>query len=206
MRRPSVRSPPKRRLTCPRVSDSSSTLSQGSPDPRLRPFGPGHAARYPASYPGRPAEGPAIASWFPTAFRPPALACRVILFPPGSWAFLTVGLPGTRARTRTGFPRSAPSRYDRSGCLLDPGDGGALLARCRARPAPAASQRPVPVTPQPAPIAGVRNYGASTEVHAIHPPGLPLACGPRMGQGPLGFPLCSAPRRYQRRTTGRGPA
>ena len=26
-----------------------------------------------------------------------------------------------KVRTRTGFPRSAPSRYDRSGCLLDPG-------------------------------------------------------------------------------------
>jgi hypothetical protein len=38
-------------------SDFSSTLSWGSPDPRLRPFGPGRAARYPASYPGRPAEG-----------------------------------------------------------------------------------------------------------------------------------------------------
>ena len=110
------------------------------------------------------------------------------------------------ARTRTGFPRSAPWRYDRSGCLLDPGDGGALLARCRARPAPAASQRPVPVTPQPAPTAGVLNHGASTEVHTIHPPGLPLACDSRMGRKPSGFPLCSAPRRYQRRTTGRGRA
>ena len=34
---------------------------------------------------------------FPAAFRPPASACRVILFPPGTWAFLTVGLPGTHA-------------------------------------------------------------------------------------------------------------
>jgi hypothetical protein len=37
-------------------SDSSSTSSWGSPDPRLRPFGPGHQARYPASYPA-PAGG-----------------------------------------------------------------------------------------------------------------------------------------------------
>ncbi len=32
-------------------------------------------------------------SRFPAAFRPPAFAFRVILFPPGNWAFLTVGLP-----------------------------------------------------------------------------------------------------------------
>ena len=65
----------------------------------------------------------------------------------------------SNARTRTGFPRSAPWRYDRSGCLLDPGDGGALLARCRARPAPAASQRPVPVTRNLLPSRGTQSRG-----------------------------------------------
>lgn len=40
-----------------------------------------------------PVEGPGVRSRFPAAFRPPAFASRVILFPPGSWAFLTVGLP-----------------------------------------------------------------------------------------------------------------
>jgi hypothetical protein len=93
---------------------------------------------------------------FPAAFRRPACACRVILFPPGNWAFLTVGLPGTRARTRTGFPRPAPARHDRGGCPRYPGDGGALPARCRARPAPAASQRPVPAPRTRIPPAGLR--------------------------------------------------
>jgi len=37
-------------------------------------------------------------SWFPAAFRRPAFASRVILFPPGDWAFLAVGLPGTTSR------------------------------------------------------------------------------------------------------------
>jgi hypothetical protein len=98
------------------------------------------------------------------------------------------------ARTRTGFPRSAPSRYDRSGCLLDPGDGGALLARCRARPAPAASQRPVPAPRTCIPPAGLRNYGASTRVHAIHPSGLPLTCGPPDGTGdPWAYPCAPHP-------------
>src|ERR1035437_7713975 len=32
---------------------------------------------------------------FPAAFRLPALASRAIPYPPGDWAFLTVGLPGT---------------------------------------------------------------------------------------------------------------
>jgi hypothetical protein len=44
--------------------------------PRQRSFEPGHQARYPASYPERPAEGPAITSRFPAAFRPPAFASR----------------------------------------------------------------------------------------------------------------------------------
>jgi hypothetical protein len=34
-------------------------------------------------------------SRFPAAFRLPAFAFRVILFPPGNWAFLAVGLPAT---------------------------------------------------------------------------------------------------------------
>ncbi len=34
-----------------------------------------------------------MSSRFPGAFRPPALACGIVLHPLGSWAFLTVGLP-----------------------------------------------------------------------------------------------------------------
>jgi hypothetical protein len=41
----------------------------GSPDPRGHPFGSGHQARYPASYPRRPAEELAVMSRFPAAFR-----------------------------------------------------------------------------------------------------------------------------------------
>ena len=58
----------------------------------------------------------------------------------------------------------------------------------------------------PAGASGLLNHGASTGVHAIHPSGLPLACNPRMGREPSGFPLSFAPRRYQRRTSGRGRA
>ena len=110
------------------------------------------------------------------------------------------------AWTRTGFPRSALTRYGRVGCLLDPGDGGALPAGCRARSSPAASQRPVPAPRATASHRGATLHEASTEVHAIHPSGLPLACSPRMGREPSGVSLCSAPRRYRQRTTGQGQA
>jgi hypothetical protein len=105
--------------------------------------GPG-ISPYPSSYPGRPAEGR------PSAAVSCCLSANGVRFsghpiPAKAWAFLTVGLPDTSPRrTRSGLPRSAPSSCDRGGCPLDPGDGGALPAGCRARPAPAASQRPVP--------------------------------------------------------------
>jgi hypothetical protein len=40
--------------------------------------------------------------WFPVAFRPPAFASRVILFPPGTSACLTVGLPDSHCRDPDG--------------------------------------------------------------------------------------------------------
>jgi hypothetical protein len=40
----------------------------------------------------------------------------------------------------------------------------------------------------------------------LHPSGLPLACGPRMERGPLGFTLGFGPRSYPRRPPGRGRA
>jgi hypothetical protein len=112
----------------------------------------------------------------------------------------------TWCRTLTGLPRSAPARYDRDGCPLYPGDGGALPGRM---PCPASACRSAaasPCTPLEHPTGGATHHGASTGVHAIHPSGLPLACGPRMGREPSGFPLSSAPRCYQQRTSGRGRA
>ena len=54
--------------------------------------------------------------------------------------------------------------------------------------APAASQRPVPAPHSSTPPRGASLNEASTRVHAIHPSGLPLACGRPDGSGqPLGF-------------------
>lgn len=82
---------------------------------------------------------------FSVAFRPPAFASRVIPIPPKDFR-LPYGRPTGRVsdRTRTGLTRPTPTSCDRVRCLLDPGDSGALPAGCRARPAPAALQRPVP--------------------------------------------------------------
>src|SRR5262249_1639738 len=132
---------------------------------------------------------------FPAAFRPPASACRVILFPPGTWAFLTVGLPGTHA-PGPGRGFHVPHLQDTTGvgALSTPGTAVLSLARARARPAPAASPRPVPAPRTHIPPAGLRNYGASMRVHAIHPSGLPLTCYPPDGTAdPWAFPCAPHP-------------
>ena len=110
---------------------------------------------------------------------------------PGSWAFLTVGLPptATPGRTPSGFPRSTLTRYDRVGCLLYPGDGGA-------HPGPDAvpGQRLPHHNGMSLHSAITSHHGAtiheaSTKVHAIHPSGLPLTRDPQAGQGSFGVSL-----------------
>ena len=139
--------------------------------------------------------GPAIMSRFPAAFRPPAFASRSPCSRPGTGPSSRSAYrapPG--ARTRTGFPRFTPARYDRGGCPLYPGDGGALPGRM---PCPAGACRfpaASPCTPQPHPTSGATHHEASTRVHAIHPSGLPLACGLPDGTGdPWAFPCAPHP-------------
>jgi hypothetical protein len=175
-------------------SDSSSTLSQGSPDPRLRPFGPGHQARYPASYPGVPAGGAGI-----TALVSCCLSAAGIGLPGHPVPALGTG-PSLRsayrahcARTRTGFPRSALARYDRGGCLLDPRDSGALPAGCRARSAPAASQRPVPSTPHLHPTAEWRFTRHQRRFTRFTRPACPEPVVPGWDEDPRAFPCAPHP-------------
>ena len=131
----------------------------GSPDPRQRPFGPrqlpvsGQLSRddwrraslhVPASCSlsavgrllvgsscSRPGTGPSLRS----AYRAP---------------------PG--ARTRTGLPRSAPARYDRAGCPLYPGDGGARAVVCVRTTAACRIAAAVSLHPGVAPIARGLHY------------------------------------------------
>jgi hypothetical protein len=113
--------------------------------------------------------------------------------------------PTATAGTWTGFPRSTPARYDREGCPLYPGDGGAHPGRM---PCPTGACRfptASPYTPLKQPTGGATDHEASTRVHAIHPSGLPLTCNPRVERGPSGFPSSFAPHRHQWRTSKAGP-
>jgi hypothetical protein len=123
---------------------------------------------------------------FPAAFRPPAFASRVVLHPPRSSAFLTVGPPDANflVWTSTGLSRSARDRYDRGGCPLYPGDGGALPP---GQIPPGGTRRLTaagPYLPLKLPIGGSANDEASTRLHAIHPSGLPQPVAPGWNGSP----------------------
>lgn len=92
---------------------------------------------------------------------------------------------GCRLRTMTGFPRFPHSRCDRIGCPLYPGTGGALTGRTGSRPAARRLSAARVLHPGPASPAGALANETSTRVHAIHPPGLPLARIPTVTRGPL---------------------
>jgi hypothetical protein len=127
-------------------SDSSSTSSWDSPDPRQRPFGSGHQARYPAGYPGRPAEEPAI-----TVPVSRCLSVSALCFSGHPVPARGLGLPHGRLTGRLlvpgpgrGFHVPHPRDTTGLGALSTPGTAVLAPAGCRALPAPAASQRPVP--------------------------------------------------------------
>jgi|GEM_PF-4705874 len=93
----------------------------------------------------------------------------VILCPPGSWAFLTVGLPAS-SRTPTGFPRFARSSNDRGGCPLYPGDDGAHPDRPRSPARACRITATRPCTPsQPSIHAGLCLTRHQPRVQAISP-------------------------------------
>ncbi len=131
----------------------------------------------------------------------------VIRFPPGDWASLTVGLPGHRPdpdgvttfhthETRPGWVppvprgrRCSPDRSALSGRRLPLHSGQSL------HPATASH------------LAGPSDHEASTEVHAIHPSGLPPRLWPPDGTGALGLrPRASHPAVTGDARQGRGQA
>ena len=128
-----------------------------------------------------PAGGLAIRTRFPAAFRPPAFASR------SSCSRRGVG-PSSRSayRPTTGPRRGYRVPHARAatgvGALYTPRTAVLIPTDRGSRPAPAASQRPVPA-PDVLPINRVSLNEASTRVHAIHPSGLPLACGHPDGTG-----------------------
>ncbi len=132
----------------------------------------------------------------------------VILFPPGSWALLTVGLPAND-RTPTGLPRSARTSCDRGGRPLYPGDGGAHPDRswlpagaCRFAAAGPCTRRHIPST-------GSRLTRHQRGFKPFARPVFPSPVATRMERAALGlFVPGFAPRRpgAERRTPGWGQA
>jgi hypothetical protein len=131
-----------------------------------------------------------------------------VLFPPGTPASLTVGLPAAPRRHRwtlTGFPRSARMRCGRAGCPLYPGSDGVPCDHrdIRGRRLPPCNGWLLPPR-YCRPTRDVRLTRHQQGFRVIHPSGLPLTCDTRSERAPLSFPLGFAPGRYQPRTPGRG--
>jgi hypothetical protein len=110
----------------------------------------------------------------------------VIRFPLGDWAFLTVGLPA-KAGPRRGYRVPHARAATGVGAPSTPRTAVLLPVESSPQPAPAASQRPVLITPLQHSISRALPNEASTRVQAIHPSGLPLARSCPDGTGALGL-------------------
>jgi hypothetical protein len=131
-------------------SAASGSVRQRPTWPTSAHFRAGAPAPYAASYPtATTVEGMVYCPGFLSPFGVPPFASWAILFPPGTSALLTVGLPA-KGRTPSGFPRSARGRCGRGGCPLYP---GALVSTRPAShfrsPAPLPSGRPCTPVPRP---------------------------------------------------------
>ena len=184
---------------------SASNRSAGSPDPRQRPFRPGHQPLSGRLSGDRRRRSQHRGHRFPVAFRPPAFASRVILRPLGhrppsrsayqaSSRLDPIGVVTFRMRQiRPGWvpsePRGrwcAPARPNPSGRHLPPCNGRPLS------PAGASHRAGVPMT---------RRHRGFT---CVHPSGLPQPVTPGWNRNPWAFPSGFAPRSYPRRTPRRG--
>ena len=131
-----------------------------------------------------------------------------ILFPPGDWASLTVGLPACIGSHRSPpDPDGVSTFHTRKtrlglGALCIPGITVSTRSSMCPRPPPAASQRQRPCPPSTTTRPGRFesrdiSEGFRTSPHAS----LPLTRCPWTVQGPLGFPVSSAPSRCRPRTS-----
>lgn len=140
-----------------------------------------------------------MSPWFPAAFRPPAFAC---------WA--SCSRRGIQLPSRSAYQTSPKRHLDPDGvstfhtsesrpglgALFTPRPSGALTAG-QTPPAVARPlcQGPGPITPVLIPSPELSMTGRHQGFTHVHPPGLPLTCGPRMERGPLGLgPRASHPR------------
>ena len=192
--RPLVRSPPRRRLTCPRVL----TLPDVVVRVHLTTSAPFRVRAYARIRPVTQdtGGGPAIASWFPVAFRPPAFA---------SWS--SCARQGTGPSLRSAY-RSLLPGPDPDGVAtfraheLRPGwvpslprglrcpHGRQVIPGRRTPPCSGPSLYPRPATHHRRLLITRHHQGFTV----VHPSGLPLACSPRVEREPSGFyPRASHP-------------
>ena len=169
------------RPTYPSVPGLRSPLSSQAHLTRVSTLSGSGSRPYPASYTRRPAEGQSLAPisccLSATGIRfpgHPTLAGRLGL--PYGWLTGHVTVNGSHRGSHVAHARDATGVG--ASCI----SGAAVLVwpTRNPRPAPAASQRQ-PLYPAYNPSARLTHNATSTEVHAIHPSGLPLARDPLDG-------------------------
>ena len=112
----------------------------------------------------------------------------VILFPPGSWALLTVGLPNQGSGPRRGYRVPHARAATGVGALYTPGTAVLIPTRGDYRPAPAASQRPVPAPRHTSHRQGPRLTRHQRGFKPFARPVFPSPVAARMERAALGLP------------------
>jgi hypothetical protein len=141
-----------------------------------------------------------------------------ILFPPGSWALLTVGLPNPRSGPRRGYHVPHARAATGEGALWTPGTTVLTPTEATSGRAPAASQRPVPAPRRTSHRQGSRLTRHQRGFKQFARPVFPSPVAARMERAALGLePRASHPADHlqsgsslnalsRRRTPGWGQA
>jgi hypothetical protein len=118
----------------------------------------------------------------------------VILFPPGSWALLAVGLPNHRSGPRRGYHVPHARAATREGALWTPGTTVLTPTEATTGRAPAASQRPVPAPRRTSHRQGSRLTRHQRGFKQFARPVFPSPVATRMERAALGLePRASHP-------------
>jgi hypothetical protein len=163
---------------------------------------------YPVSYAGRPTEGLVICPGFllPFGHRRSLLRSSISRWGVGP-SLRSADRPRNRDRTPSGFPRSTRARFDRGGCLLYPGDGGAHPVDKKAPTGTRRFSAASPSTPPLQPIErGSRITRHQRRFTQFTRPVCPLPVTPGWNGSPSAFPRASHPAVTSDARQGRGQA
>src|SRR5450755_3536790 len=163
---------------------------------RQHAFASEHQARYPVGYPRRPPGGGGHRASVSRRVSATGIRFSVILFPPGSWALLAVGLPDETFRPDPDGVPVFRTRELRSGWVPSLPRG----RRCSSRPSSLLDRR-LPLfggqSLHPAPTSHRTGLGLTRHQRGFKQftrPTVPLACGRPDGTGrPWAFPRASHP-------------